>query len=665
MRYLLILVLFANLIYSQSYKGVDYVIEEGIKNKITPGASVAVGNSEEILYKNYYGRFTYDKSAPEVNEESMFDMASVTKVMATTLCVMKLYDEGRINLDDKVSKYIPEFAANGKDNITLRNLLLHNSGLPSYYSPGSLGREELFDKIFGLKKVYDTGTKMVYSCLNFITLMKVTEAVTGEMMYRFYAENFTEPLNLTHTMFNPPAEMKENCLPTEGGLQGIVHDPLARALEGYSGNAGLFSNVDDLALYCRMLLNKGEINGIRFFSEATVDTFITRGDVKSSRALGWDTNLEYAKSCGPMFSESTFGHTGYTGPCVWMDPEKDLFVVFLNNRVYPDDKASVSNLRISVHNQVIKSIENIPPDPAIKSMLREKEKSVKIKAETGVEKGNIEKCSLFLNGKVIKTWSSVPEVIEHVVMLNEKSNEIWFQNENGENKSLPSDKYIVNGTGNDLLIIDGIDRDASEESPYYDSFQKIAESIGDAHDIYVCNHEDIISGKINPLDYKLTYWATGEDNNGDDILNGEERKLIKKFINEGAKIIFAGTEVGWVFGQLKSDDELLDFYKNFLGAEFMGDKAESDKIVYVKEGKEFPFGTSKALYHAYYPDFFQNRPDSKVLFRYGDNSGAGIIKHFENNCSLVYLGFPLEIIEGEDNIREVFNILIKETGTAF
>ena len=347
--------IFTQITFPQSFVKVDSIINNAIVDSVFPGASVIIGTKENVLYKNSYGHYTYDSSSPSVRNNSMFDLASLTKVFATTMCMMKLVDEGKVNLDKKVSSYLPEFANNRKSEIKVRNLLLHNSGLKAYYMPKkSETAKEIIDTIMHFPLSYPTGSKTVYSGLNMITCMLIVQKVTGEPMYKFYSDNYTKPLGMKRTMFTPPDSLKGQCVPTLKNIQGFVHDPLARGLDGLSGNAGLFSTTGDLAKICMLLLNGGTYNGKRYLKASTVKEFITSDSSSGSRALGWDTNTFGHTSAGPLFSPSSFGHTGYTGTSVWCDPVRDVFVVLLTNRVYPDDTKSVGQTRIAVDSEVIR-----------------------------------------------------------------------------------------------------------------------------------------------------------------------------------------------------------------------------------------------------------------------------------------------------------------------
>lgn len=357
---LVVLCLLTSLLYGQQFYQIDSIIVKGIADTLYPGACVIVGTPSGILYEKAYGHFTYDPSSPAVQTTSMFDLASCTKVFATTMCAMKLVNDGVLHLDEKVAAYVPAFGQNGKGDVTVRNLLLHNGGMPEYYTPQKEeSPNEIVDKIFSFKQKFPIG-KYKYSCLNMVSLMKVIEAVTHKPMYQYYEETYTKPLALHRTMFDPPDSLKPNCLPTVTlpERQGIVHDPLAAGLKGLSGNAGLFSTTRDLAVLCQFMLNYGKARGIRIVDSTTVAEFIRRqSDTGSTRALGWGTNADGESSCGPLFSKKSFGHTGYTGTSVWCDPEHGVFVVLLTNRVFPDDRTDATSTRIAVGNAVARALE--------------------------------------------------------------------------------------------------------------------------------------------------------------------------------------------------------------------------------------------------------------------------------------------------------------------
>ena len=255
--------------YSSSYSDyseIDDIISGGIINNAYPGAQLLIGNGHEILYNKSYGNFTYDDSSEPVTDKSIFDLASVTKVIATTSAVMKLYDERKFYLSDKVSAYIPEFGNNGKEDITILNLLLHNSGLTAFvpfYKTYS-DREEVINAIYNIGLEYTPESKTTYSDLNAIVLGLLVEKISGKDLDEYCNENIFQPLDMHSTMFEPNESMKEKVMPTEYDqywrmrlLQGEVHDEAAAMLGGISGNAGLFSNATDLYKFMRTFLNKG------------------------------------------------------------------------------------------------------------------------------------------------------------------------------------------------------------------------------------------------------------------------------------------------------------------------------------------------------------------------------------------------------------------------
>lgn len=346
-------------IHSQNFLIVDEVIETAIQDSVFPGATILIGNEKGILYKNAYGHFTYNPTSPKVKNNTLFDLASVTKAFGTTFCVMKLVDEGKLDIEKPVAFYIPEFADKGKENIRVIDLLVHESGLPSYYTPKEdEKREHILDTIKALNLSYETGVKTVYSCLSLVTTMMVIESIIKAPMYKFYADNFTVPLGMDRTIFIPDEEMKKLCTPTTPNLQGVVHDPLARGLNGLSGNAGLFSTTEDLSKLCQLLLNKGVYNNKRYLSEMVVTNFTKQYSPQSSRAIGFDTRSDGGNSAsGKYFNSGTYGHLGYTGTSIWIDPVRKIYAIFLTNRVYPDDKASIKSTRPKVYDAVILSLE--------------------------------------------------------------------------------------------------------------------------------------------------------------------------------------------------------------------------------------------------------------------------------------------------------------------
>ncbi|MDZ7797700.1 MAG: serine hydrolase [Candidatus Marinimicrobia bacterium] len=346
---------------SENFHAVDEVVNHAIEERIFPGAVLLVGNSEGILYEKAYGKFTYDEASREVTTESMFDLASLTKVFATSMSVMKCIDSGLVDPEAKVVHYLPEFDNHGKDIIKVKHLLLHISGMPSYATPAD-SPEGTLDRIMNIEMTQELG-EYKYSCLNFITLMRVVEAASGKKMWEFYKEEYTEPMGLERTMFAPPPSLWEECLPTIGDssgtriiLQGIVHDPLARSLEGYSGNAGLFTTASELAAFCQLMMNKGVYSGRRYVKEETIRPFMTRQ--AGNRTYGWSVKTP-RNSAGDKMSATAIGHTGYTGTSAWIDMENDVFILLLTNRVYPLDQKAVNPVRRKVNNAVMRALSGM------------------------------------------------------------------------------------------------------------------------------------------------------------------------------------------------------------------------------------------------------------------------------------------------------------------
>ncbi len=345
---------------------VDSLINKAIKDSACPGAVIAVGYQGKLLYKKAYGRYTYEKSSPEMKIETMFDLASVSKVVGTTSAAMVLYDEGKLDLDKYVKDYLPEFNNNEKGNVTIKNLLLHNSGLPAWvpFYKTLKTREEVINAIMTMKLDNPPGKEYVYSCLGMITLQQVMERITGKGLDEFLQEKVFGPLQMKSTMYRPAKEIWSRCAPTENDdyfrmkvVQGQVHDEAAYMLGGVSGNAGLFSNVDDLSVFLQMILQKGKYGSKQIIEPSTVEMWTTKQTEQSTRGLGWDTKSAEGSSAGSLFSMNSIGHTGFTGTSVWADKDRGLFVVLLTNRVYPTRaNTKLYKFRSKIHDAVVQAI---------------------------------------------------------------------------------------------------------------------------------------------------------------------------------------------------------------------------------------------------------------------------------------------------------------------
>ncbi len=354
----------------REFRGVDSVVNASVRDSAFPGAVLLVARNGIIAYDKAYGKYDYGAYTKQVDVNTIFDLASVTKVIATTSAVMRLTDESRFDLNDPVVKYIPQFGQNGKEKITIYNLMVHNSGLPAWRRFYDFCNDPqcVLDSVFATGLAYATGDSSVYSDLGLITLGKVIEKVSGARLDRYVDSVFFQPLGMKNTMFNPQRNLWDRIAPTEVdtfwqktgvAVRGRVHDENATVLGGVSGHAGLFSTASDLAVMMQMLLNGGTYAGTRYIGEATVKKFTARQSELSSRAIGWDTKTSPKSFSGTMTSMKTFLHTGFTGTSVVCDPEKNLIVVFLTNRVYPTRaNLKIAAVRPRVHDAILRAMRN-------------------------------------------------------------------------------------------------------------------------------------------------------------------------------------------------------------------------------------------------------------------------------------------------------------------
>lgn len=350
-----------------TFGNIDSLIHSTIEDSAFPGAVLLVNKNGNTIINRAYGQLTYDDTSSLFTIETIFDIASLTKVIATTTAAMICYDRKLLSLEDPIGKYIPSFAVKGKGNITIKNLLLHNSGLPAfkrYYQTFSTENEVISD-IYSSELDYAPGSKNVYSDLGMIVLAKVIESVNGKRFDKFCNEEIFFPLKMESTFFNPPDSLKYKIAPTEYDsywrnklIWGEVHDETASLLNGVAGHAGLFSNAEDLNRLLTNLFLSDPDDQDRLIKQETIELFTKRFSVNSTRALGWDTKSEENSSAGNLFDITSFGHTGFTGTSVWIDPTRNLFVVFLTNRVYPSrENKGLYKLRPLLHDEVINAVE--------------------------------------------------------------------------------------------------------------------------------------------------------------------------------------------------------------------------------------------------------------------------------------------------------------------
>ena len=355
---------------------VNGVIDSAIARHEIPGAVLLVLRQGNIVFRRAYGNCQLIPQPREMTESMIFDLASITKPVATTSCIMKLVELGKIRLWDRVEDYIPTFASyvdsSTGDSASVRiwHLLTHTSGLQPYTNADSVSArfgdpcptDSLVTYIAQLPRLNAPGAEFHYSCLGFITLAHIVKQVSGYNVDEFSQQYIFRPLGMRDTGYLPPASKRNRCVPTEvidgKPLIGVVHDPLARLQGGISGNAGLFSTADDLAIFASMMLQKGVFKGKRIFSPLTVErmTEIYVRVVFAGRGLGWDLDSDYSTNGGDLFGPHSFGHSGYTGTSIWLDPETRTAVIFLTNRVHPDDSGSVVPLRSKVANIVASAI---------------------------------------------------------------------------------------------------------------------------------------------------------------------------------------------------------------------------------------------------------------------------------------------------------------------
>ncbi len=351
------------------------LVEAAIARHELPGAVVLVGRGDAIVYHGAFGQRAVAPAPEPMTENTIFDLASLTKVVATTTSVMKLVEEGRIRLNEPVSQFIPEFARYGKGGIQIRHLLTHTSGLrPDLELDIEFhGADEAIRRAIEEAPTAQPGERFVYSDINFFLLGDIVRRVSGERLDRYAKAQIFDPLGMTETTFLPPDSWRSRIAPTEACttlawpcgpstglgagvpgvpfLRGVVHDPTARRMDGVAGHAGLFSTAADLSRFCRMLLGGGRLGAARILAPATVARMTspsTPAEMRAVRGLGWDIDSPYSSNRGELFPIGSFGHTGFTGTSLWLDPGTKSYVIFLSNRVHPDGKGDVTALRARI-----------------------------------------------------------------------------------------------------------------------------------------------------------------------------------------------------------------------------------------------------------------------------------------------------------------------------
>jgi uncharacterized protein YbbC (DUF1343 family)/CubicO group peptidase (beta-lactamase class C family) len=352
--------------------GIAPAVKQSIHRGDCPGAVVVIGHDGRIVYQKAFGRVLYDPHSPHMTLNTLFDMASLTKVIATTPSVMQLFEQGKIRLDDPVAKYWPEFGENGKQDVTVRDLLTHYSGLPPDLPLEQpwMGHDFAMKLIVGARLINPPGTRFVYSDVNFETLGELVRRLSGQPLNVYAEQHIFQPLGMSHTRFLPPPHLRSQQAPTQPPDQKnedipwyVVNDPTSYRMDGVAGHAGLFSTAKDLAIYAQMILNGGTENGVRILSPLTVVKMTTPQSPPYSmavRGLGWDIETPFSSNRGELFPVGSFGHTGWTGTSIWIDPFSQTYLILLTNAVHPGAHGNVISLRSRIATLVAAAYGSIP-----------------------------------------------------------------------------------------------------------------------------------------------------------------------------------------------------------------------------------------------------------------------------------------------------------------
>ena len=354
------------------------VLLDAVESRVFPGGVVVVGRGGELVMEQGFGALDAGDGAPRVSVDTIYDVASLTKVVVTTTLAMIFYDKGRLPLNARVRDYFPEFSGGDKEDVAVSDLLSHSSGIlwwkdlyRSVKAEWSRAKVEewYLEQICLLPLDYRPRTRSVYSDLGIIVLGGILERASGRRLDEMARDSIFDPLRMSDTCFNPPDSLKQRIAPTGRSswrvrvLVGEVHDDNAAALGGMAPHAGLFSTGHDLASFAQMMLNKGTLDDRCVVERSTVELFTRRAEriPESSRALGWDTPSRES-TAGRYFSSASYGHLGFTGTSLWIDPIRDLFVVLLTNRMSPSrDQGTINGIRASFHDAVMEALVEVPP----------------------------------------------------------------------------------------------------------------------------------------------------------------------------------------------------------------------------------------------------------------------------------------------------------------
>jgi uncharacterized protein YbbC (DUF1343 family)/CubicO group peptidase (beta-lactamase class C family) len=344
----------------------DPIVQNAIETHQIPGAVLLVWHDGQVVYRKAYGDRSLEPRREPMSADTIFDLASLTKVVATTTAVMQLIEKGALRTNDPVAKYIPEFGENGKEDVTIRELLTHHSGLPrslDLTQPWE-GRDTAFRMVFSETLMDPPGSRFVYSDINFVVLGALVERVSGKRLDEYCAENIFQPLGMNHTRFLPPASWSSKIAPTQFDehdkmLRGTVHDPTARRMGGVAGHAGLFSTADDLARFADFLLQGGTVLSPLMIEKMTTPQQPPTSDVL--HGFGWDIDSPFSSNRGELLPVGSFGHTGFTGTSLWIDPTTRTYIILLTNAVHPHGKGSALALRSEIATAVTATLTLTPP----------------------------------------------------------------------------------------------------------------------------------------------------------------------------------------------------------------------------------------------------------------------------------------------------------------
>jgi CubicO group peptidase (beta-lactamase class C family) len=343
----------------------EATVEAEIRRGGFPGAALAIGRWDRTVVERGIGHLEWVLGSPVVDpDNTVYDLASLTKVVATTTAVMLLVEDGKMDLDAPVQRYLPEFSGGRKGEVSIRQLLTHTSGLPAWADLSGTPAEAL-RRAIATPLERAPGSTVEYSDLGFVVHFEAAQRAAGEPLFQLLDRRVFGPLGMLSTTFLP-GEGCPRCAPTETRsdgtpYQGLVHDPIAHAIGGIAGNAGLFSTAHDLSRFAAMLAFGGHLDGVRVLKSSTVDQFIRRQPGAGTRALGWDTPAPAGRgAAGVEISPRAFGHTGFTGTSLWVDPDRGTWVVLLANRTFrPQASNEIQAVRRTIHNWVARAADDV------------------------------------------------------------------------------------------------------------------------------------------------------------------------------------------------------------------------------------------------------------------------------------------------------------------